>query len=451
MTADNPHIMLEQLQLTEDLVAICGSVYTRAGVRLVAEQLYDRGVRSRLHAPRRTEDRIHFTSDPETGRFRILEPGEYELVMELDKPDVELRPIDAAPVRVSEVGFYRLVKRAELVQTQLMPMRCPWCEWSFDALVDGRIPWHKRSFMTDWMECHGSRERVAENGGIVLQMSEVPGHATRQVPGPIPERKLPDGVQRVIQFAEHASPDPDSLVVLRSEDLKATIAEIPDVAPRYPTIWAYEQACRTIRERDDRIEKALERLSKFFTKTRPIGPDPDDIAAVESTLRLRMPRIEPATPEQLSEVARAFELVQGADPDVSLEGWAAAATTLRDEVLRLAEQLGERDGDLRDVVVLDEGGQPVPCGTCSALEPPVTKLAVDRTTAGWPRCVQHLVQDELVAAGYRADVKTCPSCHHLASSHFENGSGCSVTIRDVGLGADGHCPCTFDARSVHRG
>jgi hypothetical protein len=291
------------------------------------------------------------------------------------------------------------------------------------------------------------------------------------VPGPIPERKLPEGVYNVIHFvqlldlgrtgagarnwATHIADGRGGDRRITDEDLRAVLAEIPDVAPRYPTIWAYEQACRTIRERDERIERALELLGKFFTKTRPIGPDPDDVMALKQTLRLRMPRTLPASEKYTSEVTRALELITSTnttnDP-VPLEALVKASQILAAEVEHLWTLGDTLDADLTAVVVTDETGDIVPCGTCSALEPPVSKPAVGRSERGWPRCAQHLVADALDDAdkAYTPPAR-CPSCHHLSSSHYEDGSGCSVTIRDVGLGADNHCPCSFDARSVHRG
>jgi hypothetical protein len=416
-STDNPYRALELTQLVDDLGRSgLSAPYTRAGLEMLAEALYERGVRSRLHAPYRNSSLIQFTWDPELEGFEITETGIYELVMEaIDVPAIE--PFPTFP-------------RAELPRM-----------------------------------VHRLR-RTAGLRPVLTRMSEVPGHVEprrRLVSArdgaelQVPDQSLPEGVQRVIQFAEHAGSDPDSLVVLRVADLRATLAEIPDVTPRYPTIWAYEQACRSIRERDERIASALAKLDDWFIGT--WAPTPEHVDQVRQALRLRMPRTEPATETEKSEVARAFEACDTDDDANVGDSWSTVARTLRDEALRLAAEvehlrtLGETLAeDFDSVVVADpDTGEVVPCGTCSALEPPVTKPAVGRTTAGWPRCAQHLVQDELVAAGYSADVKTCPSCHHLASSHFEDGSGCSVTIRDVGLGADSNCPCTFDARSVHRG
>lgn len=405
--AENPYVMLEQLQLTEDLSVAIGNLVTRAGARLAAEQLYERGVRSRLHAPRHTGERVHFTSDPETGHFTISEPGVYELIMELDKPDVGLHPIDGAPVRPSEVGFYRLVQKAQLEQMNEVPghitagrrlvsardgheisdsqlFACPHCGQRFTALENGpdgeqRIPLHKVLFMSDTMECRGSRERVA------------PG-----VPNPVPNRPLPEAVQRVIHFTavlkSHGwTTGHDAFSVLGAlltlADLEATLAEIPDVAPRYPTIWAYEQACRTIRERDARIEKALELMGQFEGDM-----DGEDLQQavhdVEMTLRLPMPRIEPATDEEKSDVARAFEACD-VENDENVGHWPTVARVLRDEALRIAGEM------------------------------------------------EQLAKTEA----------RCSSCSHLVSSHYKDGSGCAVTVCVVGPGSDSNCPCTLDAWS----
>lgn len=443
---------LEVSQLTTDVAAVLGTLLTFEGAGRAAAQLHRRGVRSGLHV---TGDRVS----------------------------------------------------------------CPWCEKTFPSLIEGRIPFHKILFMSDTMECRGSKQLVAENGGRILQMSEVPGHVeddpavlvrpgpeqqdfvevdpdgtrtpirltanaltvflrngwtrgpgnelhappdgVRAVPGPIPERKLPEGVYNVIHFVQlldlgaAGAGNPDwrtrisdgrgGVRQLTTADLKAVLAEIPDVAPRYPTIWAYEQACRTIRERDARIDDALTVLEQ-----RP--PDPDDqlkvIRDAHETLRLRMPRVEPATPEQLSEVARALELAEQQDT-----GWIPVESLkmLANEVRHLRTLGDTLAADFDAVVLTDSVGDIVPCGTCSAAEPPVTVPAVGRSGRGWPRCAPHLVEDALEDAGLEKDTKRCPSCHHLASSHYEDGSGCSVTIRDVGMGHDNHCPCTYDARSVYRG
>jgi len=173
---------------------------------------------------------------------------------------------------------------------------------------------------------------------------------------------------------------------------------------------------------------------------------------VRLALQLRMPRTEPATPEQLSEVTRALELAeQDVLEPVPAWTWVHAGRALAKEVQRL-RHIVDQQGDLADAVFTDpDTGLLIPCGTCSALEPPVQKPAVGRSGRGWPRCAVHLVEDALDDAGLEKDVQRCPSCSHLASAHYDDGSGCSVTIRDVGLGAGNHCPCTFDARSVHRG
>jgi len=432
----DPYRALELTQLIDDLSRTgLAVVHKRDGLAIVAEALYERGVRSRLFAPYRDTELVQFTWDPDVEGFEITETGVYELIMEaIDVPAIE-----------------------------------PW-------------PMFPRAEMPRML--HRLR-RKAGLRPVLTQMSEVPGHVTRQVPGPIPERKLPEGVYNVIHFVQlldfgaagAGNPDWRTQISdgrggyrqLTTADLKAALAEIPDVAPRYPTIWAYEQACRTIRERDERIADALTVLEQ-----RP--PDPEDCIKVirdaHETLRLRMPRTEPATPEQLSEVTRALDLVTESNPDTGIEAWATAAATLAAEVLHLrvlgdtmagdiTEAQGEisrlrrvvdQQGDLADTLFLDpDTGLLVQCGSCSALEPPVNKAAVGRSARGWPRCAQHLVEDALDDAGLEKDVQRCSSCSHLASAHYEDGSGCSVTIRDVGLGADNHCPCTFDARNVHRG
>jgi len=486
----DPYRALELTQLIDDLSRTGLAVlHKRDGLAIVAEALYERGVRSRLFAPYRDTELVQFTWDPDVEGFEITETGVYELIMEaIDVPAIE--PWPTFPRAEMPRMLHRLRRKAGLrpvlmqmsevpghVDAAPAPRRCPWCEWSFDALVDGRIPFHKRSFMTDWMECQGSRHLAEENGGVVIP--------ARSVPGPIPERKLPEGVYNVIHFVQlldlgaagAGNPDWRTQISdgrgghrqLTTADLHAVLAEIPDVAPRYPTIWAYEQACRTIRERDRRIEDALTVLEQ-----RP--PDPEDCIKVirdaHETLKLRMPRTLPATPEQLTEVARALEACE-TDDDAELGGtWSTVARTLAAEVLHLrtlgdtlagdiTEAQGEisrlrrvvdQQGDLADTLFLDpDTGLLVQCGSCSALEPPVNKAAVGRSARGWPRCAQHLVEDALDDAGLEKDVQRCSSCSHLASAHYEDGSGCSVTIRDVGLGADNHCPCTFDARSVHRG
>lgn len=439
---DNPYRALELTQLVDDLGRSgLSSPYTRAGLGMLAEALYDRGVRSRLFAPYRDTELIQSTWDPELEGFAITETGVYALEMRaVDVPQIE--PFPTFPRAELPRMVHRLRRKAGLrpVQTQMSEapghVECPRCR------PDSPCRYHA-----------GSRARlVSARDGAELQ-----------VPHPIPERKLPEGVYNVIHFVHQARahnwsagdrvsafvgvPEQGRQIMLG--DLEAVLAEIPDVAPRYPTIWAYEQACRTIRERDARIADALTVLEQ-----RP--PDPEDLIKVirdaHETLRLRMPRIEPATEAEKSEVARALEAVTDPNVPVPSEHWPTVAGVLAAEVehLRtLGETLAE---DFDAVVVADpDTGEVAPCGTCSALEPPVRKPAVGRTTAGWPRCAQHLVQDELVAGGYSADVKTCPSCHHLASSHCEDGSGCSVTIRDHGISADSHCPCTFDARSAHRG
>lgn len=401
---DNPLKALELTQLIADLKTVVSPVlYTDEGFARVAEALYDRGVRSRLHAPYRDSERlIHFTWDPSFEGFEITEPGIYELRMEaVDVPGIE--PFPTFPRAELPRMLHRLVKKAG-VRPVLPPAT------AFPA----------------------------------------PG-----VPSPIPERPLPDGVYNVIHFLQFLEPVVDWKTTahdgrghrrtLTREDLKAVLAEIPDVAPRYPTIWAYEQACRTIRERDERLQRVLDLLDEVPTTTEEVV---EKLNAIRHAAVLRMPRTEPATLEQLSEVARAFEACATDDADAEIGGsWSTIARTMRDEALRLSEQLGERDCDLRSVVICDEGGQPAMCGTCSALEPPVERFAVGRSGRGWPRCAQHLVEDALDDAGLEKTVKRCSSCSHLASAHYEDGSGCKVTIRDVSLGADGHCPCTFDART----
>lgn len=277
---------------------------------------------------------------------------------------------------------------------------------------------------------------------------------------------LPEAVQRVIRlvavlhqhgwesghdvFTFHGTPGGGTKVSLA--DLEATLAEIPDVSPRYPTIWAYEQACRTIRERDDRITRALELAEQDIP-----GPAVDEadhvLGEVARVLRLRMPRVEPATPEQLSEVTRALEMADQSNPDAPIEAWVSATVVLAAEIRRIRESvaLAEIEAMRKLVtsvtVVRDETGAFVPCGTCSTLTPPRVTFAVGRSERGWPRCAPHLVEDALEDAGHEKDTKRCSSCFHLASSHYEDGSGCSTTIRDVGMGVDSHCPCTFDARS----
>lgn len=154
-------------------------------------------------------------------------------------------------------------------------------------------------------------------------------------------------------------------------------------------------------------------------------------------------------PEQLSEVTRALELVENHEPG-DLEHAAALLAAevrhLRTLGDTLAADLDQAHLDLQTIAVADTGLLEQ-CGTCSAQEPPVKRIAVGRSGRGWPRCAVHLVEDALDDAGLEKTVKRCSSCSHLASAHYEDGSGCKVTIRDVSIGADDHCPCTFDARA----
>lgn len=284
--ADDPNRTLELTQLVADLKAVFGSHWFGASVLdLIAEKLYDRGVRSKLHVQWLAEFAgtwLPVVSDPATGGAKSF-------------------------------GFLRVLGDGAGVDVVL-------------ALDTKLVP-----------------------SGFA-QMSEVPGHVD-QAPA-VPERSLPEGVQRVIQFVRHRRASglgelvasitefgSSSTKTLQLADLEVVLAEIPDVAEagaaRYPTIWAYEQACRTIRERDARIEKALELADRVEEQ---LGDEvPGSLDELRMTLRLRMPRTVPR----------------------------------------------------------------------------------------------------------------CPSCEHLVSSHYEDGSGCDVTIRDVGMGADNHCPCTFNARSEH--
>lgn len=408
---DNPFKALELTQLVADLKIVVSPVlYTDEGFARVAEALYDRGVRSRLHAPYRDGERlVHFTWDPELEGFEITEPGVYELRMEAaDVPDIE--PFPTFPRAELPRMLYRLVKKV------------------------------------------GVRP-------VLQQMSEVPGHV--QPSSEVTFRRaetLPAAVQRVIRFVAAYNrvyvPAPVLVQLPEAElslrDLEATLAEIPDVAEgqgaRYPTIWAYEQACRTIRERDVRIEKALEIAAKEYS-TPQVGEADYRLGQIVNVLELRMPRLEPATEQERSEVARAFEACDTDDDAEVGDAWSGIARTLRDEALRLADVIGDQQDDLTSVVLTDAAGELVPCGTCSAFEPPIHTLAVGKSGRGWPRCAQHLVEDALDDAGLEKTVKRCSSCSHLASAHCEDGSGCNVTIRDVTDGHDNHCPCTFDARA----
>jgi len=473
---DDPYRALELTQLVADLKPVFSmALYTDEGLARIAEQLYARGIRSRLHAPVQTGDRVHFTWDPEQEGFLVTEPGVYELVMEAtDVPAIE--PFPTFPHAELPRMLHRLVKKASLqspgneglrpgaaparlrehVGAQILVRTDP------DSVYTGEA-WGKITPTS-----YGVAVTLDPNARIVpqLPMSEVPGHTqpviAPGVPNPIPDRPLPDGVYNVIHFVAALKEQNvhREVVLMRPReasdygvsiaDLEATLAEIPDVAPRYPTIWAYEQACRTIRERDERIERALEKLDRWFTGK--WAPSPDDVDAVRTALRLRMPRTEPATPEQLSEVTRALELADARDEHtvVPARDWISATRVLAAEVRRL-RHIVDQQGDLADAVFTDpDTGLLVPCGTCSALEPPVQKPAVGRSGRGWPRCAVHLVEDALDDAGLEKDVQRCPSCSHLASAHYEDGSGCAVTIRDTFNEEDPHCPCTFDARSVHR-
>lgn len=260
---------------------------------------------------------------------------------------------------------------------------CPHCGQRFTALENGtdgkpRIPFHKVLFMTDTMECPGSRERLEKD---------------------VPDRELPEGVQRVIQFVQLADAVTDWHVhlsghgqrrTLTREDLKAVLAEIPDAAPRYPTIWAYEQACRTIRERDARIEKALELLEHVHIG----GTAVTVLDEIRWALRLRTPRAEPATEAVKSEVARALEIAAARDEHmvaIPNRDWISATRALAAEVEHLRT--------LGDTLAADIDEQP-----------------------------------------------RCPRCEHLVNQHHEDG--CWFTVSNGTEGEALNCPCTFDARGA---
>lgn len=375
---------LELTQLTEDLFAILSTFVTRTGAEYAAQALYDRGVR---HQP-------NFAAGV-CGRCTAEGQGEVPAVGKSPRGWPRCARClyndghdDAMDGWHGQVGGHQKPRR-RLVSARdgheipdLRPFECPHCGQRFAALENGpddeqRIPFHKVSFMTDWMECQGSRERV------------VPG-----IPNPITDRPLPEAVQRVIHFTavlkSHGwTTGHDAFSVLGASlslaDLEATLAEIPDVAPRYPTIWAYEQACRTIRERDARIEKALGILASAPIETQEqVG---DLINAVVQALRLRMPCTKPATEEEKSDVARAFEACDTDDDAEVGDAWASVARVLRDEALRIAGEM------------------------------------------------EQLAKTEA----------RCSSCSHLVSSHYKDGSGCAVTVCVVGPGSDSNCPCTLDA------
>jgi hypothetical protein len=272
----------------------------------------------------------------------------------------------------------------------------------------------------------------------IPQMSEAPGHVQT-------DRVLPEAVHRVMRLVSVAlatGVNRDAgLVILNGEtavslgDLEAVLAEIPDADPRYPTMWAYEQACRTIRERDDRIKRALKLAEQEIS-----GPAVDEadyvLNEVAQVLRYRMP-VEPATPEQLSEVTRALELVRLAHPNTPVAAWVDAAVTLANEVEHLRV--------LGDTLAADVD-RLLPWEQRAIAAMQVAEDAAARDGEVKSNELDAFAKRVIDAVLDGASPVLCPSCHHLTSSHYEDGSGCSTTIRDVGLGADPHCPCTFDAR-----
>jgi hypothetical protein len=416
--------MLEQLQLTEDLVTICGSVYTRAGARLVAEQLYACGVRSRLafagvcgRCTAEGQGERPAVGESPRGWPRCascLYNDGHDDAMAGWHGEVGGQP---KPEQMSEVpGHVQSLARTrmrEFVGAEILVREDP--DWGRASEI-AKIRWDgiaayvvlrpEVSLVPPQAKC---RRCTAAGGACRYHAVREPA-AAPGVPNPVPDRPLPEGVQRVMQFVHQLQVSgwkpadrvfifagvPGRASNVKLIDLQAILAEIPDAAPRYPTIWAYEQACRTIRERDARIEKALELADRVEEQ---LGDEvPGSLDELRMALRLRMPRTVPATDEEKSDVARAFEACD-TDDDAEIGGsWSTVARTLRDEALRLA---GE---------------------------------------------VEHLrTLGDAVAAEVPEPEPRCPSCEHRTSSHHEDG--CWFTVRNGTEGEILNCPCTFNARA----